>query len=322
MSESLVRLVPTPNYHGYSVKFCPFNQNVVAVATGQNFGLSGNGKLIITDLTGPGNGIACDCTWKDGLFDVTWSEDLPSHAVTASGDGSLQLWNTTRSEAPVTVYSEHKREAYSVDWCQTREQQIFVSASWDATLKVWDPKRERSLITLSGHEALVYQAMWSPHIPGCIASVSGDRTLKIWNVRNGKSSITISACGGEVLTCDWCKYNKNIIATAGTDNAISVWDLRNTVQPVCRLAGHEYPLRRIKYSPFVESQLASVSYDFTTRVWDYKLPAPCLAVHQKHTEFVYGLDFSNHEEGLMADCAWDQTVGIYKFPPASPTLSN
>ena len=29
--------------------------------------------------------------------------------------------------------------------------------------------------------------------------------------------------------------------------------------------GHEYPERRVKYSPFVESQLASVSYDFTTR---------------------------------------------------------
>ena len=30
-----------------------------------------------------------------------------------------------------------------------------------------------SLVTLKGHGSLVYQGVWSPHIPGCVASVSG-----------------------------------------------------------------------------------------------------------------------------------------------------
>lgn len=38
------RFLHTPDRHGYSVKFSPFNPSLLGVATGQNFGLSGEGK--------------------------------------------------------------------------------------------------------------------------------------------------------------------------------------------------------------------------------------------------------------------------------------
>ena len=60
--------------------------------------LSGGGKLIINDLAASGNGVVCSSDWKDGLFDVAWSEEFANNVVTASGDGSLQLWNTTKPE--------------------------------------------------------------------------------------------------------------------------------------------------------------------------------------------------------------------------------
>jgi hypothetical protein len=37
----------------------------------------------------------------------------------------------------------------------------------------WDPNRPNSLVTFLGHTQLVYNAMWSPHVPSCFASVSG-----------------------------------------------------------------------------------------------------------------------------------------------------
>lgn len=33
--------------------------------------------------------------WADGLFDVVWSETDANIAVSASGDGVLQLWNVS-----------------------------------------------------------------------------------------------------------------------------------------------------------------------------------------------------------------------------------
>lgn len=320
MSDDNVRILRTPGHHGYGVKFSPFNPNLVAVATGQNFGLLGRGKLILSDLCLPDDGVVSSCEWSDALFDLTWSEQSPNNIVTASGDGTLHLWDTANPQAPLMVYQEHLKEVYSVDWSQTQDYQVFVSASWDTTLKLWDPNRSRSLMTMTGHEALVYQAVWSPHLSGCIASVAGDGILRIWNTKkNSQPSITIRVCEGEVLSCDWCKYNENVIATASTDANIYGWDLRQPTLPIFILFGHEYPVRRVKFSPFIETQLASASYDFTTRVWDHTAPSPCLEVMKNHTEFVYGLDLSNHKEGVMADCAWDQTVAIYR--PGKPHLT-
>ncbi|KAB0407283.1 hypothetical protein E2I00_000138, partial [Balaenoptera physalus] len=111
--------------------------------------------------------------WNDGLFDVTWSENNEHILVTCSGDGSLQLWDTARAAGPLQVYKEHTQEVYSVDWSQTRCEQLVVSGSWDQTIKLWDPTVGKSLCTFRGHESVIYSTIWSPHIPGCFASASG-----------------------------------------------------------------------------------------------------------------------------------------------------
>ncbi|CAL4086578.1 unnamed protein product, partial [Meganyctiphanes norvegica] len=307
-----VRLLHTPQYHGYNVKFSPYDPNLLAVASGQNFGLSGNGCLFVFNLAAPDSGVLINLSWTDGLFDVTWSEETPNCLVTASGDTSLQLWDTTKPQSPTTVYKGHTKEVYTVEWNQMRGRPAFISASWDASIKLWDPSQSSCVSSLNGHEALVYQASWSPHLPGCVASVAGDGKLKIWNAfRSRGASMTILAHEGEVLCCDWCKYNQNIVATAATDGLLKGWDLRSTKTAAFVLQGHEYPIRRVKFSPFQETQLTTVSYDFTTRLWDHTAPSPCVQVHESHTEFVYGLDMSTHQEGLIADCAWDQTVALY-----------
>jgi len=48
----------TPGFKGFNVKYSPFFDNKLAVATGQNYGLVGNGRLYILELTP--NGIVCE----------------------------------------------------------------------------------------------------------------------------------------------------------------------------------------------------------------------------------------------------------------------
>lgn len=50
---------------------------------------------------------------------------------------------------------------------------FFLPSDWGFLLLQWDPSLSRSLTTLRGHEGVVYSTIWSPHIPGCIASASG-----------------------------------------------------------------------------------------------------------------------------------------------------
>lgn len=302
----------TPNRHGYSIRFSPFNPNHLVVATSQFFGLAGGGTLFLLESKSEDKLVEVKSfQWLDGLFDVVWSETDPPVVVTASGDCCLQIWNLLGNQAP-NVLKEHTKEVYSVDWAKTRRDQFIISASWDCTIKLWDPNRKASLNTFTGHDQLVYNAMWSPHIPNCFASVSGDGTMKLWNSLNPRyPNASYKVHDAEVLSCDWCKYDQNILATAGSDGLIRGWDLRNLSQPLFQLIGCESAVRRIQFSPHILSVIASVSYDFTTRIWDFSKNSAAVETIKHHTEFVYGLDWNVLKRGQIGDCGWDSLVHVF-----------
>jgi peroxin-7 len=73
------------------------------------------------------------------------------------------------------------------------------------------------------------------------------------------------------------------------------------------LLGHTYAVRRVLFSPHVETLVASCSYDMTVRLWDYAAPEDALVrLWDHHTEFAVGLDWSTLVEGLLASCGWDE----------------
>lgn len=83
----------TQGYNGYNLKYSPFHDSRLAVASSANFGLVGNGRLFVLGLTA--NGIVAEKTFdtQDGLFDLAWSEVHENQLVVASGDGSLKLFD-------------------------------------------------------------------------------------------------------------------------------------------------------------------------------------------------------------------------------------
>ncbi|KAM3932335.1 peroxisomal biogenesis factor 7 [Leptodactylus fuscus] len=307
----VTRAIRLPARHGYAVEFSPYVPTRLACAASQNYGISGCGTLFLLDQNDTGLLCFKSFEWSDALFDVTWSEISENILVTSSGDGSLQLWDISKPQGPVHVFKEHTQEVYSVDWSQTRGEQLLVSGSWDHTAKLWDPSVGKSLCTFMGHENIVYSTIWSPHIPGCFASASGDQTLRIWDVKTPVSKLVIPAHQAEILSCDWCKYDQNLLVTGAVDCSLKGWDLRAIRQPVFDLHGHTYAIRRVKFSPFHSSILGSCSYDFTVRLWDFSKPSPLLETVEHHTEFTCGLDFSILVPGQVADCAWDESVKVY-----------
>lgn len=59
---------------------------------------------MVKNLSAPGDGTVSTCIWADGLFDLTFSEQTPNCIVTASGDGSLQLWDVTKSQVWISYW--------------------------------------------------------------------------------------------------------------------------------------------------------------------------------------------------------------------------
>ncbi|KAH9846136.1 WD40 repeat-like protein [Lenzites betulinus] len=348
-------VLQTPGFPHYGLSWSPFHSNRIALASSANYGLVGNGRLHLASL-GPGPGgvpaLSLDKFYEtqDGLYDVAWSEIHENQLVSASGDGSLKLWDIMINvgplppDLPIRAWHEHTREVFSVDWSNINKDQ-FISSSWDGTVKLWTPERARSITTIHAHPSCVYQALFSPHQPDVIATCSTDGTVKIFDLRapaytpSGPAAnsftapltaaaLTIPASGTEVLSLDWNKYRPFVLASAGVDKAIKVWDGRMVqlgpeaaqnpaVGGVCeaQLMGHELAVRKVQWSPHRADMLASAGYDMTCRVWT-TTPQPggqhLAYIHDPHTEFVVGCGWSLYEEGVLASCSWDCRLNVFR----------
>ena len=89
---------------------------------------------------------------QDGLYSCAWSEMHENHVATASGDGTIKLWDITlnvrpvrdapreeglsvEQDYPIKSWAEHTREVYSIDWSNLRKD-MFATASWDASIRL------------------------------------------------------------------------------------------------------------------------------------------------------------------------------------------
>lgn len=209
---------------------------------------------------------------------------------------------------------DHIGEAFSVSWNNTINN-LVASSGMDSTVKIYDIAKGTPIQTLVGHKGVCYTATWHPTVNNILASTSADRTTKIWDVKSGKIIKTILAQNSEVMHCDFNKY-ENIIATAGSDGTVNVFDLKGTGDvPLINMKSHMLTARKVMFSPFFSSILATVGYDMNVIIWDIKKSAP-VNTFKHHREFVIGLDFSLFENKKIATTAWDRSLFVYNFDEA------
>ena len=74
---------------------------------------------------------------------------------------------------------------------------ILASASWDCTVRLWDPSRGTCIRHLSGHEGYVQVCTFS-FDGSCVASAADDSTVRIWSVETGECEKVLDAHIDEV----------------------------------------------------------------------------------------------------------------------------
>ncbi|MCJ1325503.1 peroxisomal targeting signal 2 receptor [Thelotrema lepadinum] len=337
----------TQGFAGHAVKYSPFFDSRLAVASAANFGLVGNGRLHILGLTPKGIVTEKWFDTQDSLYDLAWSELHENQLVVAAGDGSIKLFDVGIDQFPVQSWHEHKREVFAVHWNLVAKD-TFCSSSWDGCIKIWSPHRSESVVTLPTHSC-TYSAAFSPHSPTIVSSVSSDSQLRIFDLRTPASAsnhlvLTVpinqnpsrqvgvpplpALPPAEALTHDWNKYRDGIVATAGVDRVIRTYDIRTPQQgPVSILPGHEYAVRKLAWSPHLSDVLLSASYDMSCRVWNDGSTmghggvdaagmvfggGKQLGRMDGHTEFVMGVDWCLFgAEGWCASCGWDERVFVW-----------
>lgn len=294
----------------YSLKFSPHEQNKLAMASAQYFGVVGKGGVLLLQLNEVDLQVVREFETPDACFDVCFNEGNPNQLLSAHGDGALRLWDLLQ-QAPLAVFKEHAGEVFSVEWSHINKRKI-LSASYDRCVKVWDAQNPAAAELTFNHDFVVYAACWHPTHESILASCSGDQTARIWDTRSGRDVKKIHAHNNEVLSVDFNKY-ENFIATGSTDNSIKLWDLRSTGDmPIMTLTGHQLACRRVKFSPYHANILASASYDMSVMIWDLNTQQ-CINRFDHHTEFVVGLDFNLFVEKQLAACSWDKGVSVFRY---------
>ena len=218
------------------------------------------GELAGADFTGS---VWRDC-WVDdstgaaaSWWDSEWIRTSPPPAVR-----SMDAARTTPAGWPVEIRGGHTGAvtacAFSPDGTS------IVSASDDHTLKGWDARSGRLLLTLAGHTGSVNACAYSPDGTS-IVSASEDRTLKVWDASKGRELLTLSGHRHSVKACAYSPDGKCIVS-ASHDKTLKVWDVRSR-RALLTLSGHLHAVNACAYSPDGAS-IVSASDDGTLRVWD------------------------------------------------------
>ena len=97
------------------------------------------------------------------------------------------------------------------------------TASFDTTVKLWDPESGRRLHSLERHTEPVYSVAFSP-TGEYIASGSFDKCLRIWSAKDGSLLRTFRGEGGIFEVC-WNKAGDKV-AACFSDNTICLMDVR------------------------------------------------------------------------------------------------
>ena len=122
---------------------------------------------------------------------------------------------------------------YVLSCAFSKDGRLFVSASADKTLKIWDVQTGQcKCTTLRGHSERVHCCAFSPDGKSLVSGAgkpawevpsSSDNTLKIWDAGTGACNYTLSGHSGEVNACCFSPDGASVLS-GSRDKTLKIWD--------------------------------------------------------------------------------------------------
>jgi guanine nucleotide-binding protein subunit beta-2-like 1 protein len=206
--------------------------------------------------------------WVTALACPTDNQDW---VLSASRDKTIIKWNMSRDPTgfvtgtPIRSLMGHSN--FVEDIQLSSDGQFALSASWDASMRLWDLSNGQCTRKFTGHSKDVLTCAFSADNRQ-IVSGSRDQQMKVWNTL-GECKYTISEDGHT----DWVscvRFNPNpaspLIVSGGWDKVVKVWSLTN-LKLLTNLLGHTGYLNTVCCSPD-GSLCASGGKDGAAMLWD------------------------------------------------------
>jgi WD40 repeat protein len=190
----------------------------------------------------------------------------------------------------------------SIDALIETRSGMLVSGSYDNTFKIWDPRRDFSLVKeVNGVED---DRDWMSQLlelnNGMIASGQSMK-IYIWNpLDNYKLFKTISAHNGMIQSL--ILLSNGLMASSSDDSTVKIWDPNNNFALVQTIKGHTASVTSLV--EISEQILVSASYDKTIKFWDMKNNYTLV---NTINHMAYSLV---HSEGIIAFGSTNSTVKV------------
>lgn len=115
----------------------------------------------------------------------------------------------------------HRSSVPSIAW--SLDGNRLASASFDMTVRIWDPATGQCISTFEGHTKYIWSISWS--LDGDrLASGSDDNTVRIWDPATGQCTSTLTEHSDWVWSIAWSQDGSRL-ACGSHDKTVRIWDI-------------------------------------------------------------------------------------------------
>lgn len=236
---------------------------------------------------------------------MEWSKS-GAWLVSADQNGQIKYFLTNMNN--LQAFAGHRDAIRGLSFAP--DDQRFVTASDDSTLKIWGFDEAQEESTLKGHGWEVKCVAWHPW-QALLVSGSKDNLVKFWDPRTGGELGTFHGHKNTVQAVRW-HGDGHYVATASRDQSVKVYDIR-AMKELYTMRGHAKEVCSLEWHPVHHDLLVSGGSEGSIIYWSLASSTPETPLHTietAHESNVWSLQW--HPLGhLLASGSNDHTTRFW-----------